>query len=154
LFQCPCGNEHTITHNTLWDIATTIALESGTHVQREISHLFPHHTWWWMSIFITRYNFWTLMNAIIAYSIHTNMAQWALTTPTHVVMMAALKKTRSYDEQTLGYDFIPLAIKTYGCFHFHLDSFFTPCAHTIITCHQRSFLIPSMLVSYYRQSVP
>jgi hypothetical protein len=38
----------------------------------------------------------------------------------------------------------------YGYFHFCFDSFLTTCAQTIITCHQESFLVPSMLVSYYQ----
>jgi hypothetical protein len=38
--------------------------------------------------------------------------------------MVAQEKTQSYVKQTLGDDFIPFAIETYGCFHFHFDSFF------------------------------
>jgi len=38
--------------------------------------------------------------------------------------MATQKKTRSYAEQALGDDFIPLAIKMYGCLHSLFDSFF------------------------------
>jgi hypothetical protein len=75
-------------------------------------------------------------------------------TTTHVVMKVALKKTRSYDEWTVGDDFIPLVIKTYGCFHSCFNSFFTTCAHTTIMCHQRSSLVPSMFFSYYKQHVP
>jgi hypothetical protein len=33
-----------IAHDIFWDIIVTIALENGTHVQREVSHLFLHHT--------------------------------------------------------------------------------------------------------------
>jgi hypothetical protein len=44
LLQCPCENECTIAHNTLWNIVAPIVLEGGAHVQREVSHLFPHHT--------------------------------------------------------------------------------------------------------------
>jgi len=29
------------THDTLWDIVVTITLESGAHVLKEVSHLFP-----------------------------------------------------------------------------------------------------------------
>jgi len=38
---------------------------------------------------------------------------------------------------------------SYGCFHSCFDSLMTACAQTTIVCHQRSFLVPSMLVSYY-----
>jgi hypothetical protein len=38
-----------------------------------------------------------------------------------------------------------------GVFIFILIQFFIAYAHTIITCHQRSSLIPLMLVSYYQQ---
>jgi hypothetical protein len=138
----------------MYKISCLHLLESGTHVQREVSHLFLCHTQWWMNILITRDGFRTLMNAMIAYLIHTNMVQWTSTTTTHVVMMATLKQTRSYNEWTLGDDFIPLTIKTCGCFHSRLDSFLIACAHTTIMCHQWSSLVPSMLVSYYRQCVP
>jgi hypothetical protein len=43
-------------------------------------------------------------------------------------MMAAQKKTRSYVKGALSDDFIPLAIETYGCFHFRFDSFLTTYA--------------------------
>jgi hypothetical protein len=46
-----------VAHDTFWDIVTTIVFESGTHVQREVSHLFPHHSSRWMNIFITKDNF-------------------------------------------------------------------------------------------------
>jgi hypothetical protein len=48
-------------------------------------------------------------------------------------------------------DFIFLAIETYGCFHSHFDSFFITYAQIIIECHQQSFLIPLVLVSYYQK---
>jgi len=70
---------------------------------------------------------------------------------THVVMMVVQEKGRSYIERTLGNDFIPLVIKTYKCCHSHFDSFFTTCAQTIIACHQRFSLVPSMFVFYYKQ---
>jgi len=84
------------------------------------------------------------MDVIIVNSTHINMVQQTSTTITHASMMAAQKKTQSYFEQTLGDDFIPFAIKTYRCFHYHFDSFLTVCAHTIIAHHQWSSLIPSM----------
>jgi hypothetical protein len=33
-----------VTHDTLWDIVTTIVLKSETHVQREVFHFLPCHT--------------------------------------------------------------------------------------------------------------
>ncbi len=47
---------------------------------------------------------------------------------THVAMMPIREKTRSYNEQALGDDFIPLIIETHECFHSHFDSFFIACA--------------------------
>jgi hypothetical protein len=44
LLWCPYRSEHTIAHNTLWDVIAIIALESEAHVQKEVSHLFSHHT--------------------------------------------------------------------------------------------------------------
>jgi hypothetical protein len=92
LFQCLYRNEHTTTHNTFWDNVATIFLESGTHVQREVSHLFPRHTWHQMDILITRDSLWTLMDIVIAYSTHTNTKQRTSTMTTHVVMMTTQKK--------------------------------------------------------------
>jgi hypothetical protein len=72
-------------------------------------------------------------------SMTTTQQQWWL-----------LKKRQSYVKWTLSDDFIPFAIETYGCFHFCFDSFFIACAHTTIMRHQWSFLVPSMLIFYYR----
>jgi hypothetical protein len=72
---------------------------------------------------------------------------------THAMMMTTQEKTHSYIEQTPSDEFIPLAIETYGCLHFHFDSFFTAYAQTTIVHHQRSSLVPSMLVFYYGQCV-
>jgi len=41
LLCCSCGNEHITTHHTFQNAITTIALETGTHIQKEVSHLFP-----------------------------------------------------------------------------------------------------------------
>jgi len=57
LFQCFYKSEHTIAHDTFWDIVTLIALKNGTHVQREVSHLFLHHTWWQVDILIIKNGF-------------------------------------------------------------------------------------------------
>jgi hypothetical protein len=75
-----------------------IAFESGTHVQRKVSHFFPYQTQQQMDILITKDGFQTLMDVIIVDSIHTNMVQRASTTMTHVMMMVAQEKTRSYAE--------------------------------------------------------
>jgi hypothetical protein len=153
LLKCLYRNEHTTTHNTFWDNVATIFLESGTHVQREVSHLFPRHIWHQMDILITKDNLWTLMDIVIAYSTHINMKQRTSTTTTHVVMMTTQEKTQSYIERIPSNDFIPLAMETYGCLYFCFDSLFIACAHTTITRYQRSSLVPSMLVFYYQQHV-
>jgi hypothetical protein len=56
------------------------------------------------------------MDVIIINPIHTDMVQRTLTTTTHVTMMGIQKKTRSYVEQTLHNDFIPLAIECMNVF--------------------------------------
>jgi hypothetical protein len=89
LLQCPCKSERIVAHDTFWDIVTAIILESGTHVQREASHLFLCHTWWWMDILITKDYFWTLMDIVIVDLICTDMVQQTLTMTTHVTMMDA-----------------------------------------------------------------
>jgi hypothetical protein len=52
LFWCPYKTECISIHNTFLDIVAAITLKSGPHVQREVSHLFSHHIWWWMDIFL------------------------------------------------------------------------------------------------------
>jgi hypothetical protein len=44
LFWCPSRSEHTTTRNTFRNIVVAIVLENGTHVQKEVSHLFLRHT--------------------------------------------------------------------------------------------------------------
>jgi hypothetical protein len=44
MFRCPYKSERTTSKNTFRNIIVTIVLESGAHVQREVSHLFPCHT--------------------------------------------------------------------------------------------------------------
>jgi hypothetical protein len=88
LLRCPYTSEHTIAHNTLWNIVAIIALESGTHVQRGVSHLFLHHTQQ-VDNLITRNDFWTLMDIIIDDSTRTYRAQLVLTTIAHVTTMVA-----------------------------------------------------------------
>jgi hypothetical protein len=44
-----------------------------------------------------------------------------------------------------------LALETYGCLHYHSDSFFTTWAKATIAHHQRSSLSPRMIISYYQQ---
>jgi hypothetical protein len=68
------------------------------------------------------------MDVVIVNPICTDMVQQTLTTTTHVVMMGIQKRTRSYVEQTLHNDFIPLAIEMYECFHSCFNSFLTTCA--------------------------
>jgi hypothetical protein len=64
------------------------------------------------------------MDVVIVDPICIDMVQQTLATITHVTTMVTQEKTQSYVERTLGDDFIPFAIETYGCFHFHFDSFF------------------------------
>jgi hypothetical protein len=84
----PLWEWHTIAHNTFWDIVATIVLENKTHVEREVSHLFPCHIRWQVDILIIRNGFHTLMDIVIVDPIHTDMVQWTLMIITHVAMMA------------------------------------------------------------------
>jgi hypothetical protein len=73
LFWCPCESEDTTTHDTLQDIITTIVLESASHVQMEVSHLFPHPIRRRMNILITKDGFQTLMDVAIVDLAHIDM---------------------------------------------------------------------------------
>ncbi len=74
-----------------------------------------------MDIPITKNSFQTLMDIIIDDSIHIDMVQQTSMMTTHAVMMVVQEKTRPYVKQTLGDDFIRLAIETHGCFHYCFD---------------------------------
>jgi hypothetical protein len=84
----PCRSEHIVAHNTFRNTVTTITLENGAHVQREVSHLFLHHTIRQVDILIIRHNSRTLMDVVIIDPTCTDMAQQTLTIITHVVLMA------------------------------------------------------------------
>jgi hypothetical protein len=123
LLQCPCGNERTIAHDTLWDIVATITSKSGGWIQREVSHLFPCHTWKRWDIVIIRDGFWILVDVVITNLIHTDLVEH-VTTTMHASRIVVQNKAWSYIEQTLRDDFIPLATKAHGCLHPPFDSFF------------------------------
>jgi hypothetical protein len=74
-------------------------------------------------------------------------------TTTHATTIAIQNKTWSYIEQAPRDDFIPLAIKTYSCLHPRFDSSLTSCVHANTAHHQQTSLVPSMLISHYRQWV-
>jgi hypothetical protein len=44
LLRCPYKSECIVVHNKFQDVVVAIVLESGAHIQNEVSHLFPHHT--------------------------------------------------------------------------------------------------------------
>ncbi len=61
------------------------------------------------------------MDIIIVDLTHIYMMQQALMMTSHAMMMVAQEKTQSYAKRTLGDDFIPFAIETYGCLYSHFD---------------------------------
>jgi len=131
----PCKNEHTATHDTFQDTIVVIASKTGIHVQTKVFHFFPCYTWKRTNIVITRNNFQTLTNIVIANPTHTNLVQHNSITTAHAGTVATQDKARSYTEWTPRNDFIPLAMETYNCFHFCFDSFLTSCVHACRTCH-------------------
>jgi hypothetical protein len=144
------------THCSPWylqNIVATIMLKNGAHVQREVSHLFPYHTWRWMDIVTTKNSFQTLADVVITDSIHRHLVQHALTTIMHATIVVIQNKTRCYPKRMPWNDFIPLAIKTYDCCHLCFDSGFTTCVHARIARHQQTSLVSSMLIYYYKQQV-
>jgi hypothetical protein len=74
-------------------------------------------------------------------------------TTLHVGTVVAQDKAQSYIERALGDDFIPLAIKTYNCFHPHFDSSLISYVHACIVHHQQTSLVPSMFIFHSRQQV-
>jgi hypothetical protein len=55
------------------NIVVIIVLESGAHVQKEVSHLFPHYTQRRVDILIINNSFRTLMDIVIVDLTRTNM---------------------------------------------------------------------------------
>jgi hypothetical protein len=73
LFCCSCESERTAIHDTFQDIVVAIALENGTHVQREVSHLFLCLTRRQMDIVITKDSFRILVDVVIDDSTCTDL---------------------------------------------------------------------------------
>jgi hypothetical protein len=117
LICCLCENDCTTTHDTLQNTIATIASKSGAHIYREVFHFFPHDTQRWVDIIITKDNFRTLMDVVIANLTHTNLVQHASTMIMHVTIVIVQDKTQSYTKRVPRNDFIPLTIETYNCFH-------------------------------------
>jgi intracellular septation protein A len=76
-----------------------------------------------------------LANLVIANPTFIDLVQHVLTITMNVAIIVVQNKARSYTERVLGDDFIPLAIETYDCIHFHFDSFFIFCVHANIARH-------------------
>ncbi len=95
-----CKNECIATHNTLWDVITTIVLKSGT-LERKVSHLFPPHTPHQINILITKGTFQMLPDIIIIHLTYLNMVQCASTMTSHIATVIAQKKTWSYTKRWL-----------------------------------------------------
>jgi hypothetical protein len=106
-----------------------------------------------VDIVITKDNFQTLADVVIADLTRPNLVQRASMMTTHASTIVARNKAQSYIERALEGDFIPLAIETYDCLHPCFDSFFTFCVHVYIARHQQTSLVPSMFMSHYRQQV-
>ncbi len=127
--------ERIATHDTFQDTIVVIASKSGIHVQTKVFHFFPCHTRKWIDIVITRDNFQTLTNIVIADPTCTNLVQHTSITTAHAGTIAVQNKARSYTKWTSRNDFIPLAMETYNCLHFCFDYFLTSCVHACRTCH-------------------
>jgi hypothetical protein len=87
----------------------------------------PHHIQHQINIFITKNGYQTLVKVVINNLNFSNMVQHASSIRAHAMTTHATtttqKKTQSYTECALGDNFIPLVIKTYGCFHSCFNSF-------------------------------
>jgi len=133
LRHCSCESERITTHETFWNTIATIILESGTHVQKEVFHLYSYHTQKQVDIVITKDNFRTLANIVIVDLICTNLVQCALTMTMHGTTFVIQYKAWSYTKRTQGDDFIPLAIDLWmspSSFWF-LSNFLCTCLYNL-----------------------
>ncbi len=131
----------------------SVTSKSEVHIQKEVSHLFLHHTRRWVDIVIIKDNFQTMADIVIADPTCLDLVKHASTMTMHVTIVTIQDKARSYTKWAPRDDFIPLAIETYGCLHPRFDSFLIICVHAYVACHQQTSLIPSMLISHYKQQV-
>ncbi len=92
LLRCSCKNECIVAHDTFWDTIVAITSESGAHIQKLVSHLFPHHTQRQADIVITKDNFQTLANVVITNLIYMDLVQHVLTTIMHAMTFATQTK--------------------------------------------------------------
>jgi hypothetical protein len=106
-----------------------------------------------MDIVITKNSFRTLTDVVVVNPTRINLVQHVSTMTMHAVIVTLQNKAQSYIEQVLGDDFIPLAIKTYSCFHLHFHSFLNSYVNACITHHEQTSLVPLMLISHYKQQV-
>jgi hypothetical protein len=70
LVRSECMTTHNIIHGTI----ITIVLESETHVERKVSHLFPCYIQLQVDILITRDGFRTLIGVVIVDLTHLDMS--------------------------------------------------------------------------------
>ncbi len=96
LLHCLCGSGRTTTHDTFQNTVVTMVLESGAHIQREVSHLFPCHKQKQVDIVITRNDFWTLANVVIVALTCTDLVQHALLIIAHAITIAVQNKIQFY----------------------------------------------------------
>ncbi len=122
---------------------------ANTHIEKG-SHLFPHHTWQRINIFITRNGFLTLTNVVIVDPTHLDTIQCVLSPTMHVATIVIHEKTCSYVEHTSRNDFHSPCHKDLWLFSFLFKLFLTICAQAIIAYHQWSSLDPAMFISYYQ----
>lgn len=118
-----CEPTCTITHDTFWNIIATIALESGSCIQKKVSDLFPYHIQRWVDIVIIRNDLKTLVDVAIVDPTYTNLVHHVSTTTTHATIIATQNNARFYIKWMPGNDFIPLSTETYGCPIFILTPF-------------------------------
>ncbi len=76
----------------LQNIIATIALDSGTHIQKKVFHIFPFYTQRRVDIVIIRDSFQNLANVVIVDLTHPDLVQCVLTTTAHATIVATQHK--------------------------------------------------------------
>ncbi len=147
-----CESEHIAAYDTFQDTVADIMLESGTHILKEVSHLFPvvHRDKWVLSSPEMVFGPWRTLSLLI----------WLIQIWCNKFGEVCFDNNIACNNNCCSKQGIILhkvtkqALReTYSCLHPHFDSFFTSCVHASLTCHQQTSVIPSMLISYYREWV-
>jgi hypothetical protein len=135
LLCCVHGNECIGTHDAICSTFANITQNVGFHMGWKQLHVLLSTTFnsfcWWTNIVFTKYGIHTLADIVIVDLMRTYLLPRSCTTQRFATFNAAPAKERSYRNWHPINEFLPLAIKIFGCLHKHANVFLHNCANVI-----------------------